>query len=192
MWTLQKEYTEKEYTGKHTHTNTGPGLEKNSRKECVFFPLNDFEKAAWDWAQAHDFWKDRITTIERLRKNLETGKDFRRQFDKVNTPVQPSSHFSPPTSTTTGKGRFVFTMSECPFCDENGEFTYRDQNGKEHKALCKHWNDTPEVGTKRGFEFIPPPNSTAIINPTPREQAAVKLGTVINRLRANNDDVPFR
>ncbi|OQY49796.1 MAG: hypothetical protein B6247_22795 [Candidatus Parabeggiatoa sp. nov. 2] len=170
MWTLQKEYTEKEYTGKHTHTNTGPGLEKNSRKECVFFPLNDFEKAAWDWAQAHDFWKDRITTIERLRKNLETGKDFRRQFDKVNTPVQPSSHFSPPTSTTTGKGRFVFTMSECPFCDEN----------------------TPEVGTKRGFEFIPPPNSTAIINPTPREQAAVKLGTVINRLRANNDDVPFR
>ncbi len=83
-------------------------------------------------------------------------------------------------------------MSECPFCDENGEFTYRDQNGKEHKALCKHWNDTPEVGAKRGFEFIPPPNSTAIINPTPTEQAPVKLGTVINRLRANNDDVPFR
>ena len=166
---IQKEYTKKEYTikGKKTHTNTG--YEKNSRKESVFFPLNDFEKAAWDWAQAHEFWKDRITTVERLRKNLDTGKDFRRQFDKVNTPVQPS-HFSPPTSTTNGNGRIVFTISECPFCDENGEFRYRDKNGKVLKALCKHWNDTPDVGTKRGFEFIPPPNSAAIINSTSTEQ----------------------
>ncbi|OQY53756.1 MAG: hypothetical protein B6247_14050 [Candidatus Parabeggiatoa sp. nov. 2] len=53
------------------------------------------------------------TTIEITTENTHWA---RKKFT-------PSSHFSPPTSTTTGKGRFVFTMSECPFCDENGEFT---------------------------------------------------------------------
>jgi len=178
--------------GKNTHTNIVFISEKkeNPNDECVFFSLNDFEKAAWDWAQAHDFWKDRVTTVERLRKNLETGKDFRRQFEKVNTPVQSSSNFSSPSSAITKDDRVVFTMSECPFCDENGELRYRDQDGKEYKSRCRHWDNVPEVGAKRGLDFIPPPNFTAPTNPASKEQGLVRLGDVINRHRTN-DDVPF-
>ncbi|EDN67355.1 replication protein [Beggiatoa sp. PS] len=75
------------YTETSTETSTNihtQGKNENLPKKsvCVLEELNDFEKAAWEWAQSHDFWKGRITTLKQLKANFKDNKRLECNLNK--------------------------------------------------------------------------------------------------------------
>ena len=63
--------TNSETTDKISTKNTHAGI------------LEKFEQAAWIWAQQQTFWRSRITDHAALRRNLQSGKAFRRQVEQA-------------------------------------------------------------------------------------------------------------
>lgn len=115
--TLITKITTKNTTETHTH-----GKNKNSHKKnvCVLDELNDNEKAAWKWAQSHDFWKGRITTLKQLKSNLADNKPFRVQFEQTRSAVKPLNGKKVKVNGKRMKAK------DCPYCNERGMIEWRN------------------------------------------------------------------
>ena len=151
---------------KHTHTDRAQFREsKNSPKKsvCVLDELNDFEKAAWKWAQDHDFWKGRITNVQQLRTNLVSGKSFRVQFEQANTPAQPTRSVVKPINGKKAKlGEKKIKAKDCPYCNERGIIELHS-HGRMDFPACPH--DPEEI-----------------------KQLALKKGAIIKSAKPGHDD----
>ena len=106
---------------KNTHTDRARE-HKNSHKKnvCVLDELDDNEKAAWEWAQSHDFWKGRITTLKQLKSNLADNKPFRVQFEQTRPAVKPINGKKVKVNGKRMKAK------DCPYCNERGMIEWRN------------------------------------------------------------------
>lgn len=120
---------------KNTHTQTPTNVPIGETDNvCVY--LSDFEKVAWDWAQSHDFWKRRITTIEQLRANLAQGKAFRTQFEPASKPIK--GNLPKQTKDNTKKAAAI---EACLYCDKTGTLFFRMPDGRIGPVPCDHKAD---------------------------------------------------
>ena len=153
---------------------------------CVLEELNDSEKAAWKWAQGHDFWKGRITTLKQLKFNLEDNKAFRVQFEQTRPAVKPVNG---------KKVKSVWKkmkIDDCPYCNEQGmiewcgrirmEILPCPHNHDEVKRLALKKEAT--IGkTKPGYED-PANLKKPKITPTEKTRSREKLRQMIGEFQA--------
>ena len=181
---------------KHTHTALGQFREsENSHKksERTFDDLNDFEKAAWKWAQSENFWKGRITTIERLETHLEDKKPFRVQFEQVRSSESEQSQSKEVPKPVNGKkAQFEgkrMTVAECPYCNERGMIDIRDPDGNHfdvrgcphnHEAVKELANKKKIFSAQPGYED---PAQRDILSPPPANAwMQEQLGRIIKKI----------
>lgn len=69
-------------------THTGGEFSARARAGCsasLCVGASADELAAFKWAQQHDFWRTRITSLASLRRNIEPGKAFALQYAAATT-----------------------------------------------------------------------------------------------------------